>query len=122
MISLIRLQQLLSFIFQTLRQLKKEYKAVQSMFVRSGLSTHNMPKINHRFLSTTSSTFNQNDPNAPKDPNQDKDKKKQDQEKMRTFVLKLSLLTMVAYTFVIYGLYLYFGQPTANPSEEKGVN
>ncbi|XP_058807496.1 paraplegin isoform X2 [Phymastichus coffea] len=92
----------------TLRQIKKECKAVQSMFLRSGINTSNLPKIYHRFLSTTSTRFNQNV--NPNDPNQDKDKKKQDREKLKTYVIKLSVLTMVTYMIMIYLLGLYFGQ------------
>lgn len=90
------------------RVLRREYHAVKRLFNNSGLSFSDQHKLLQRALHTSSS-YNQNKP-----PNDDKNKRNEDNEKMSSLVAKAFLWMLTAY-MIVAALSMIF--PNSNQNE-----
>lgn len=99
--------------FQALRQIRKEYRAVNSLMVRSSLPELNgISRSNFsRYLSTSYAKSNENDPGKSKDPpfgsNKDSNKKNNDEKEKvlkRKLLVFLTLLFHISCMCIIYSI------------------
>ena len=90
--------------------MQKEYKAVNSLLIRSGLSEiSSIQHINHcKYLSTSTTKPNEKKSDQSQGSSSDSNKdsnKKNEEEKVKTLLMKFAVWTMVSYAAVIYALY-----------------
>ncbi|XP_014209365.1 paraplegin isoform X2 [Copidosoma floridanum] len=103
-----------SLSHKSLRQIHKEHKAVNSLLVRSGFAKlcHTNPIKYCRYLHTSCAKLNQNNSSS----SNSNDPKKENDDKVKSLLLKLAVWTMFCYMSFLWLLYTFNSSPP-DPNE-----